>query len=444
MTQPSKSTKTLRTHKIELDVTNREATMLARHCGLRKLVWNRALEDFKSGLDLDEWLDWRELQKRWTEHKRTRFPWAYELHAGTATTTIKDLGAAIKAWRGTKDDGSERKKRNRFPSFKKRCDSFRASNGRNTVECECKRIRLPKIGWLRMREELRFSGDIVSCVVSRRAGRWYVAITVETDHVAPQGKIGPTIGVDLGIKTLAVCSDGIEYANPKALRKRLKQMARVQRVMSRRKKGSHRRSIAKQRVAKLHKRIADLRNDYHHKVTTEIAQRAAVVSVETLNIKGMMKNRRLSRAFADAGLAEFVRQLEYKCGLYGTRFVRVDRWYPSTQLCSRCGRKNDTLTLAIRTWTCNCGAVLDRDANASKNIEREGARILAGGPPVTGRGRHVRPEHASATASEAPTAGRETVRIQGPDRQSVSQAIPEGASQTRTSTHPLADAGVCH
>ena len=216
--------------------------------------------------------------------------------------------------------------------------------------------------------------------MSRKAERWFAAVTVETGDEPPTKRVGAT--VDVGVKTLAVCSDGIEYSNPKPLKRSLGRLARLQRRKARGRKGSKRNQLLKARIAKLHKRIRDMRADAQ--ATTAIVKRSGRIVCETLNVKGMTRNRRLARSVSDSGMSEFVRMLEYKCELYGVAFEKADKWFPSSQLCSRCGARNRALTLATREWRCeSCGAVHDRDLNAAIN--------LAGSSSAAGRGDCVGP-----------------------------------------------------
>ena len=245
---------------------------------------------------------------------------------------------------------------------------------------------MPRIGWLR--EELRFAGEVASVTVSRKACRWFAAVTVETGDDPPTMRDGATIsltiGVDVGVETLAATSDGIKYSNPKPLKRSLGRLARLQRRKARGRKGSKRNLRLRERIARLHKRIRDQRADAQHKATTAIVKRSGCVKCETLNVKGMTRNRRLARSVSDAGMSEFIRMLEYKCELHGVAFEKADRWFPSSQLCSRCGARNRALTLATREWRCeSCGAVHDRDLNAAIN--------LAGSSSAAGRGDCVGP-----------------------------------------------------
>ena len=254
----------LRTHLIALDPNDKQASALAQHAGYARVAWNHALADFKAGLDAGEFRNDRKLRPRFNAVKASAYPWSSELSQNAAKNAIINLGRAIDAWRGKTKGGARRKRKNRFPRFKKKGlrDSFRADNGRGTVKVRGAAIQLPRIGWLRMREELRFSGDVASVTVSRKAGRWFAAVTVETGDEPPTMRDGATVGVDVGVKKLAVCSDGIEYSNPKPLKRSLGRLARLQRRKARGRKGSKRNRLLKER--KLHKRIRDIGRAGHY------------------------------------------------------------------------------------------------------------------------------------------------------------------------------------
>jgi putative transposase len=234
-----------------------------------------------------------------------------------------------------------------------------------------KRIRIPKLGWVRMRERLRFAGRIVSAAVSRKAGHWYASITVETSDLSlPPAENQGAVGIDLGVSSLATLSTGETFAGPKALRASLARLRRLSRALSRKVKGSRNRAKAKLRLAKLHERIASIRRDGLHRLTTSIARRFHTIGIEDLNITGMLANGRLSRAIADMGLYEFRRQLEYKAAWRGGVVVVADRWYPSSKTCSGCGYRLAALALQVRHWACpSCGASHDRDLNAAINLQ---------------------------------------------------------------------------
>src|SRR5712691_4984404 len=280
---------------------------------------------------------------------------------------IKNLGAAFKQFFTGKG---------KYPRFKKKgvADSFRADNGtdknhRHAVEVNGRRVKLPVLGWVRMHEPLRFNGKVQSAVVSRTADRWFVSLTVEIEHQTPVRESQEVGGVDLGVSSLATISDGNTLVGPKALRSNLARLKRLSRSLSRKVKGSANRRKAKAKIARLHARIAHIRADALHKLTTALVTRFAVIGIEDLNVRGMMANDRLSRSIADMGFHEFRRQLAYKAAMYGSQVVVAGRWYPSSKTCADCGVVREALPLSVRAWDCpDCGSHHDRDVNAAKNL----------------------------------------------------------------------------
>ena len=354
-------------HKIALDPNDRQATHFAKAAGVARFSWNWALgqwqEQFKAGSKPNE----AALRKQLNAIKDEQFPWMADVTKNAPQQAIKNLGTAFKNF----FDG-----RAKFPRFKKKGvhDSFRADNGpqvkgADAVIVDGKRVRLPVIGWVRMREPLRFADQVKSAVVSRTADRWFVSLQVEIpDRAVPENQ-GAAVGVDLGVKALATLSDGGTFEGPKALRKNLKKLRRMSRSLSRKTKGSSNRRKAKLNIARLHARIGNIRKDATHKATTTIAKNHGVIVIEDLNVRGMMANDKLSRAIADVGLHEFRRQIDYKALLNGSKIIVADRWYPSSKTCSTCGYKMEVLPLSVRDWTCPaCGCAHDRDVNAAKNL----------------------------------------------------------------------------
>ena len=251
-------------------------------------------------------------------------------------------------------------------------------------------LKLPRIGRVHCMEnvyKLVNGAHLVRVSVSRRAGRWYASLTVEREPIANQAPKGGAVGVDLGVKSLATLSDGAVIPNPRALNRGMRELRKAQQALSCKVKGSARREKAKERVARLHARVADVRADAIHKATTMIARNYSVVCVEDLNVAGMVKNRHLARSVSDAALGEFRRQLEYKTARSGAVLRVVDRWYPSSKTCSNCGTVKAKLSLSERVFNCDaCGLSLDRDLNAAVNI------LVAGSAPETlnARGEDVR------------------------------------------------------
>lgn len=295
--------KTIRVHKIALDPNNVQLGSLARSAGVARFAYNWALAEWERQYKAGEKPNEGKLRRQLNAIKHSDFPWMLDVSKTCPQQAIKNLGAAYaRAFDNLKKRRRVGGKKNPwgFPRFKKkgRGDSFRADNGPETVAVEGCRIRLPVIGWMRMHEELRFSGKIKSATVSRTANRWFVAVSVEVEDQPKTSENQAVIGVDLGVKTMAVCSDGRTFEAPKALPKCLKRLKRLQRIESRRRKSSANRKKAAARVAKLHARIANIRKDALHKATTAIVRSAGVVVLEDLNVRGMMAKKLPGFSFA--------------------------------------------------------------------------------------------------------------------------------------------------
>lgn len=369
-------------HKIALDPTQAQAEYFARACGVARFGWNWALARWQQ-----EYALWREYRcgpkpsEMWLRREfnalKDELPWLRDVTKNAPQQAIKNLGAAF---------ANFLEGRAKYPKFKKKGrsnDSFRTDPGTdkqhpNAVKVNGKRVKLPIIGWVRMREVLRFEGRVKSATVSRVADRWFVSLSVEVDHAPPARENQAVGGVDLGVKAMATLSDGSVIEGPKALRKNLKKLRRMNRALSRKVKGSANRRKAKAKLARLHARIAKIRRDALHKATTSIVRAFGVVGIEDLNVRGMMANGRLSRAIADVGLFEFRRQIEYKAPMHGSRVVVADRWFPSSRMCSNCKHVHAGLKLDDRKWTCDsCDVTHDRDHNAAINLRSVAESSLA-------------------------------------------------------------------
>lgn len=374
-------------HKIALHPNNKQAAYFAEAAGTARFAYNWALAEWG-----DQYQAWKadnslprpshfDIKKKLNSIKRSQFPWMFRVTKCAPERAIQDLNSSFKNfWEGN----------SKYPKFKKKGvskDSFYISNDQFKVEN--KRIKIPKLGWVRMREALRFpTGKIMSATVSRTANRWFVSISVDIpDSLLPTTESQGVVGVDLGITSLATYSTGKKVEGPKPLNRMMNRLRRLQRSLSRKVKGSKNRYKARMNVAKMHARIADVRRDALHKLTTDLTSNYSLICIEDLNVKGMMKNRHLSKAISDMGFFEFRRQLEYKAKMRGGQVYLADRFYPSSKTCSSCGFKLDQLPLAQREWSCpSCKTNHDRDTNAAINLKNlaVGSTVIACGEVSAG------------------------------------------------------------
>jgi putative transposase len=394
-------------HKIALDPTEAQRIHFAKAAGTARFAYNWALAEWKRQYKEGGKPSEGALRRQLNATKREQFPWMLEVTKAAPQQAIKNLGTAFhNFFEDLKKPKAER--HFRYPRFKKKGDhdSFRADNGADTVTFDGKRIRLPIIGWARMREPLRFVGKLKSVTVSRAADRWFASVAVEIDHQVPARENQAAVGVDLGIKALATLSDGRGVEGPKALRRSLKKLKRLSRAVSRKKKGSANQRKAAAKLARLHARIANIRHDTLHKLTTDLCSRYSALGIEDLHVKGMLRNGKLARAIADCGWGEFRRQAEYKAPMWNSAIHVASRWYPSSKTCSVCGNIRDDLPLSVRIWTCaGCGTVHDRDENAARNLEKFAASSAATACGAGSSGRWRKPAVKLPAMKQEPAIG---------------------------------------
>ena len=368
----------MRGYRAELDLNNAQITLARKHCGAARYAYNYGLrrkqEAYKAGQKTPSAFD---LHKELNALKKTDIPWAYEVSKCAMQEALRDLDNAFKLFFrkvALKKEGKWKGKCG-YPRFKSKKKALGGARFTGTIHVYPDAIKLPRMGLLRLKEQdyLPMNVKIGSATMSEKAGRWYVSICVHEEQAEPIPATGQVIGVDLGIKTLATCSDGRTFDNPKALRKKLNALKRASRQHSRKKKGSQNRRRAQRKLAKMHARIANVRRDALHKATSALiaktkpeSQRPRVIVLEDLHVTGMLKNRKLSRAIADVGLYELRRQIEYKAASAGVAVQTVSRWFPSSKTCSGCGTVKEELALSERTFVCeDCGLSIDRDFNAA-------------------------------------------------------------------------------
>lgn len=376
-----------RTHKIRVNPTSEQKRHFRQACGIARFVYNWGLAQWNAWRERGEKVSVLGLKKEFNAIRGEQFPWTYEVTKCAVDTGFMNLGRAFdnffrddKRVKETRQRGDLAQRKFGYPRFKSKKRSkrsFRLDRARFQVDGHW--LKIQKLdSWINMAEHLRLEGELVSLTISEYAGHWYASIVVKVKAPAHEHE-GAVVGIDLGVKTLAVLSDGQQYENQVLLRTELRRLKRLNRELSRRQPGSRRWRRTQGKLQRLHARVKHKRQDYLHKMTTQIARTYRLIGVEDLHVSGLLKNHCLALSIADAGFGEIRRQLGYKAEWYGGQVVVVDRFFPSSKTCSRCGFINRDLSLHDREWLCPaCGTHHDRDLNASQNIEAQAIQMVAG------------------------------------------------------------------
>ena len=379
--------------KVALDPAPVQERRLLSHAGAARFAFNAALAHVKEAIKAGEKPEWSfySLRKWWNANKDSLaiddngVVWWADNSKEAYSYGVESLAKGLSNWAKSRK-GTRKGHKVGFPKFKAKGNTtpkFSYATGCfGLIDSDPKALKLPRIGRVHCMEDVSARvGDarVLRMTISQRAGRWFASLTIEReDEPITQAPKGDSVGVDLGIKTLATLSNGTVFENPRHLKKSERKLRRAQQTLSRKTPGSNRRAKAKARVARIHAHVANQRKDALHKLTTHLASKYSEISIEDLNVSGMAKNHALAKSVMDASFGEFRRQLEYKTTRTGARLNIVDRWYPSSKMCSRCGRVKAKLSLSERTYKCDgCGLVMDRDLNAAININ------VAGSAPET-------------------------------------------------------------
>jgi len=376
-----------------------ERILLTKHAGAARFAYNWALDKRKKLFDSNEgkarFTSHFEQRKEFHAIKRTEYPWIMETSKWVSDNAIDNVDVAFK---NMKKMGSKK------PRFKKKFkhDSFTIHE---VVKVNSDVIRVPKFGTLKLKENIKPNGKVFSATFSRDAGdRWFVSFNVEREVALPYLVNSSVIGVDMGLKTFAITSEGEQIVSPRPLKKRMRMLKRRQRIISRRAIGGTNRKKAIVRVAKTHFKIKCIRKDFLNKTTTALAKTKSCIVLEDLNVKGMMKNHNLAGSISDSGWGEFKRQLVYKSEWYGSKVVFAPRFFASSKTCSDCGLVKKQLSLSKRVFRCErCGLLQDRDLNAAINLKNWYQNTLGSGEINACGDRRTDALFASVPVSEAGT-----------------------------------------
>jgi len=358
--------------KTELRPNNRQITLFTKYCGVARFTYNWALnrqkENKKAG---NKFLTAIDLHKELVRLKNTDYPWLREVSKWAPQIALINLEKAYKNF--FRNCKNKKKGKKGFPRFKSRKNGLGSFTLDGSICAYNKYIQLPRIGKIRLKEKSYIPTDlrITQATISEKAGRWFIAISFDMKKQISFKPREGIVGVDLGLKELAVCSDGLVVANPRPLKKNLKKLKRLQKKHSKKQKGSKNKEKSRKRLARLHYKISCIRRDTLHKLTTHLTKTKSRIVIEDLSPSNMIKNHCLAQAISDVGWAEFRRQLEYKAEWYNCKVIVVDRFYPSSKKCSKCGNIKKDLTLSDRIYKCEvCGLEIDRDLNAAINLEK--------------------------------------------------------------------------
>lgn len=362
-------------YSFRISPNKKQKELINKKIGCVRFVFNH----FLAQSNAHKYLSYSKFAAQLPELKK-EYNWLREVDSISLQQSLKDLDKAFKCFfKGLGGFPKFKSKKNNKQSY--RTQYFKRSSGTESIEIKDNKIKLPKLGWVKFRKSREVTGEIQNVTIRKsKIGKYYISICVQ-EEIKELPQNNKAIGIDLGLKYFLITSNGEVVSNPRNLSKYEKKIARLNKRLAKKEEGSNNWYKAKNKLAQVYEKVANIRKDFLHKLSTKLIRENQTIIVENLKVKNMLKNSRLAKSISDVSWSKFIDYLDYKANWYGRELIKIDTFFPSSQLCSECGYQNKKVKdLSVREWECpKCHSIHDRDINASKNILQQGLKLQLAG-----------------------------------------------------------------